>query len=103
MNENKKVEKRLLRFELPTLYKQMLGVFEKYHIHPYDIQGTILKKENGYEVILKFSQSFSHVATTFVGFEQAMHPDEEVTHFFEETAMQCKTQLMQDYYRMIKL
>ncbi|MDM5155640.1 hypothetical protein QUF88_18155 [Bacillus sp. DX1.1] len=103
MNENNIVEERLLRFELPTLYKQMLGVFEKYHIHPFDIQGTILKKENGYDVILKFSQSFSHAATTFVGFEQAMHPGEEVIHFFEETAKRCKTQLMQDYYKMIKL
>lgn len=45
MNENNIVEERLLRFELPTLYKQMLGVFEKYHIHPFDIQGTILKKK----------------------------------------------------------
>ncbi|HHQ2899416.1 TPA: hypothetical protein ACSPOR_004639 [Bacillus cereus] len=103
MNENSIVEEKLLRFALPKLYKQMLEVFEKHHIHPFDIQGTIVKKENGYTVIIKFSQSFSHVATTFVNFEQANNPDAEIIHFFEETAKQCRSQLVKDYYKMIKL
>ncbi|EEM58309.1 MULTISPECIES: hypothetical protein [Bacillus cereus group] len=103
MNKNSIVEEKLLRFAIPTLYKQMLEVFEKYHIHPFDIQGTIVKKENGYNVIIRFSQSFSHTATIFVNFEQATHPDEEMIHFFEETAKQCRSQLVKDYYKMIKL
>ncbi|MGQ4671895.1 hypothetical protein ACUIJ5_27795 (plasmid) [Bacillus toyonensis] len=44
MNENSIVQEKLLRFALPTLYKQMLEVFEKYHIYPFDVQGTIVKK-----------------------------------------------------------
>ncbi len=103
MNENKIVEEKLLRFAMPILYKQMLEVFEKYHIHPFDIQGTVVKKKNGYNVIIRFSQSFSHIATTFVDFEQAMHPGEEIIRFFEETAKQCRGQIVKDYYKMFKL
>ena len=34
--------------------------------------------------------------------EQALHPDEEVTRFFAETAERCKSQLISDYINFIQ-
>ncbi|WP_066062347.1 hypothetical protein [Neobacillus soli] len=97
------IEEKLLRFAAPALYKKMVETFSRYNIHPFDIHGTVVKSEDGYEIILRFSQSFSQTVTTTVSFEQASNPDEEVVLFFEEIAEKCKTQLISDYYKMIKL
>ncbi|ETI68961.1 type III secretion system chaperone family protein [Neobacillus vireti] len=97
------LEEKLLRFAAPALYQKMSETFSNLNIHPFDVHGTVLKCENGYELTLRFSPSFSQSATTKVSFEQALNPDEEVVRFFEETAEKCKSQLISDYYKMIKL
>ncbi|WP_035446122.1 hypothetical protein [Bacillus sp. UNC41MFS5] len=103
MNKRPELEEKLLRFAAPALYQQMADTFSSYHIHPYDIHGTLKKNESGYEVTLRFSQSFSQVMTTQVSFEQAMVPDAEVVQFFVEAAEKCKSLLISNYYKMIKL
>ena len=91
-----------LRIAKPVLYRSMVEIFEKYHIHPYDTQGSITKKENGYDITLKFSNSFSQYATKHINSKQAEDPDDELIQFFEETAEQCKARLISDYYKMVK-
>jgi hypothetical protein len=103
MDNKSGLEEKLVRFSAPVLYKTMAETFSKFNIHPYDIHGTVIKNETGYEITLRFSQSFSQRVSTQVSFEQAMHPDEEVIHFFKETAEKCKSLLISDYYKMIKL
>lgn len=103
MSNKPPLEEKLLRFAVPALYKQMADTFSSYNIHPYDIHGTVLKNETGYDVKIRFSQSFSHSMTTQVSFEQAINPDEKVIHFFKEAAEKCQSLLISDYYKMIKL
>ncbi|PGS78522.1 hypothetical protein COC69_15100 [Bacillus cereus] len=81
MLENNIAKEESFRIKLPTLYKKMLEVFQKYHIHPFDIQGTIIKKDKGYDVIIRFSPLFSNTAKTFITFEKMMYPDEGATRF----------------------
>jgi hypothetical protein len=80
----------------------MIESFSAFHIHPYDVQAVLLKKENGYDVTIRFSSDFSQVVTAHFSYEQAAHPDEEVTRFFENAANQCRSVLMAEYYKMIK-
>jgi hypothetical protein len=103
MSNNPALDEKLLRFAAPALYQQMADIFSSYHIHPYDIHGTVIKNENGFDVTLRFSQSFSQSVTTQVSFDQAKNPDKDVVRFFEETAEKCKSLLISDYYKMIKL
>ncbi|WP_042455072.1 hypothetical protein [Neobacillus dielmonensis] len=94
---------RLMRFAAPVLYEKMAEVFSFYHIHPFDFHGTLQEVEDGFEITIMFSTNFSQSVTTLVTFEQARNPDEQVIRFFKQTAEQCKTQLIADYYKMIKL
>ncbi|MCH1624324.1 hypothetical protein [Fredinandcohnia quinoae] len=102
MSEEYVIEERLLRFAAPALYQRMVETFSKYNIHPYDIHGTMLKNETGYELKLRFSNDFSQSVSTQISVEQAKNPDEKITHFFEETADKCKNQLISDYFKMVK-
>lgn len=103
MSKMPEIEERLLLFAAPALYKRMVETFSTFHIHPYDVQGSVLKNEDGFDLTLRFSSNFSQSVTTHVGFEQAMNPDDEVTQFFEETAEKCKSQLISDYFKMVKM
>lgn len=103
MSDKNALEERLLRFAAPALYKQMIETFSNFNIHPYDIHGTVMKDEEGLEVTLRFSNAYSQSVTTRVSFDQANAPDEEMISFFKETAEKCKSQLISDYYKMIKL
>ncbi|WP_453991753.1 hypothetical protein [Bacillus nitroreducens] len=103
MGKKDAIEEKLLRFVAPALYQKMVETFLAHNIHSYDIYATVVKQENGYELTLRFSQSFSQSVTTFVSFEQAKNPDAEIETFFKETAEKCKNQLISDYYKMIKL
>ncbi|MGO4886423.1 hypothetical protein ACJ2A9_01580 [Anaerobacillus sp. MEB173] len=91
-----------LRIATPTLYNKLVETLEPYHIHPFDIQGTVMRKEDGLDVTLRYSQSFSQSETAHFNNDQVEHPDEDVTEFFKATAERCKTQLIKDYYKMMK-
>jgi hypothetical protein len=99
----KMVEERLLRFAAPALYQRMVDTFSAFHLHPYDVQGTILKNEAVVEVTLRFSGDFSEALTSQFSLEQAENPDDEVTYFFKEAAEKCKSLLIADYFKMMKL
>ncbi|PFP24299.1 hypothetical protein COJ96_23180 [Bacillus sp. AFS073361] len=103
MSKRPELEEKLLRFAAPALYQQMADTFSDYHIHPYDIHGTVKRNESGFEVTLRFSQSFSQTMTTQVTLEQARVPDADVVQFFAEAAEKCKSLLISNYYKMIKL
>lgn len=103
MSKTPGTEERLLLFAAPALYKRMVERFSTFHIHPYDVQATVVKNEDGFDLTLRFSSNFSQSVTTHVGFELAMNPDDQVTRFFEETAEKCKSQLISDYYKMVKM
>lgn len=92
-----------LRVEAPAVYDRMIETFSRYNIHPYDAQGAVIKKEEGIEIVLKFSNGFSKTVQTHISADQAKNPDDEVTLFFERAADECKNQLIADYYKMIKL
>ncbi|WP_430540015.1 hypothetical protein [Neobacillus drentensis] len=96
------LKERLLRFAVPALYNRMIEIFAAYHIHPHDVQATVLKNENGYEILVRFTSDFSQLVTKQFSFEQGEVPDEEVTRFFEEAAESCKSFLIADYYKMMK-
>ncbi|WP_449538791.1 hypothetical protein [Ferdinandcohnia sp. Marseille-Q9671] len=103
MGKKEAIEEKLLRFAAPVLYQKMVETFSEYNIHSYDIYATTVKQEKGYDVTLRFSQSFSQSVTTFVSFEQAQKPDDKIDSFFKETAEKCKNQLISDYFKMIKV
>jgi hypothetical protein len=103
MSDEKELEEKLLRFAAPALHKKMCETFSTYNIHPYDVQGTVVKKEKGFDLTLRFSANYSKSESTHISFEQAANPDEAVVRFFEETAEKCKSMLISDYYKMIKL
>lgn len=97
------LEERLLRFAAPQLYKKMIEVFSNHHIHSYEVQAYVLKINQGMNVTLRFSSDFSMFVSTYVSCKQAENPDNKVIQFFEEAAEKCKTILIADYYKMIKL
>ncbi|MEH7119465.1 hypothetical protein V7128_18915 [Neobacillus vireti] len=97
------LDDRLLRYAVPSLYDHMVEIFATYHIHPYDVQATASKKEDGYEVLLRFAANFSQSITKQFNLEQIEQPDEDVTRFFQEAAETCKSFLIADYYKMMKL
>lgn len=97
------VQERLLRFTAPALYSHMVEVFSNYHIHPHDVHAISTKNEIGLEVTLRFSNDFSEIESKQFSSEQADNPDDEVKRFFEEAAKKCKSLLIADYYKMIKL
>jgi UDP-3-O-acyl-N-acetylglucosamine deacetylase len=101
--DSKKLEEKLLRFAAPALYQKMVDIFSDLNIHSYDVHGTAMKKEHGLEVTLRFSANYIQEITTYFSMEQVQKPDEEVEKFFKETAEKCKSQLIADYYKMIKL
>lgn len=97
------LEERLLRYGTPALYDKMVETFSNFHIHPYDVQSTVSKVEDKFEVSLKFSADFSQSVSRQFTIEQVEHPDEEVTSFFQESAEKCKSILIADYYKMMKV
>lgn len=99
----KLLEEKLLRYAAPALYNRMEEIFSAYHIHPYDVQATILKNEDGLNVTLMFSTDFSQALTKLFSFAQASLPDEEANQFFTEAAEKCKSSLIADYYKLMKL
>jgi hypothetical protein len=103
MEQQKEIEVRLLRFSAPVLYQEMVNIFSKVNLHPYDLHATTVKTEKGFEVTIQFSPSFTQSATTVVSFEQVQRPDDEITRFFSETAEKCKQQLIADYFNRIKV
>jgi hypothetical protein len=102
MVQKKEVEVGLLRFTAPILYQTMVSIFSKVNLHPYDFCATTVKTEEGFELTIQFSQSFTQSVKTFVTFETAQNPNEEITRFFTETAEICKQQLIADYFNRIK-
>ena len=103
MGQQKEIEVRLLRFSAPVLYQEMVDIFSKVNLHPYDLHATTVKTEKGFEVTIQFSSSFTQSVTTFVSFDQATNPDEETVRFFTEAAEKCKQQLIADYFNRIKV
>lgn len=103
MVHNDKLEEKLLRFAVPALYQKMIEIFSSFNIHAYDVHGTVMKKDDGLDVTLRFSTNFFQEVTTHFSLEQALNPDDKVEQFFKETAETCKSQLISDYYKMIKL
>ncbi|MFE8697516.1 hypothetical protein ACFYKT_14325 [Cytobacillus sp. FJAT-53684] len=103
MGEHQLEREESLRIAAPNVYRRMVETFEKHNIHPYDAQGSVIKKKEGLDVTLRLSNSFSEVAKTHISFEQVKEPDTELTDFFEQAAEKCKKQLITDYYKMIKL
>jgi len=103
MGQQKEIEVRLLRFSAPVLYQEMVDIFSKVNLHPYDLHATTVKTEKGFEVTIQFSSSFTQSVTTFISFDQATNPDEETVRFFTETAEKCKQQLIADYFNRIKV
>jgi hypothetical protein len=99
----KLLEEKLLRYATPALYTKMVEIFSTYHIHPYDVQASVCKNENGFNVSLKFSADLSQSVSHQFSMEQVKHPEEEVTRFFHEAAEKCKSLLIADYYKMMKL
>jgi hypothetical protein len=99
----KLVKERLLRYAAPALYEQMEETFAEYHIHSYDVHSTAVKSENGIDVTVKFSADFSQSVTARFSFEQMSQPDDDVKRFFQEAAITCKSLLISDYYKMMKL
>jgi hypothetical protein len=98
----KMVEERILRFADPELYKKMIETFSAHHIHPYDVQATIKKDEEGYELSLLVPANNGKRMTTRLGLEKESHFNKNVTSFFEKAAAESKSLLMSDYYRMVK-
>lgn len=92
-----------LRFAAPNVYQTMVETFKKFNIHPYDAQGTIIATKEGFDITIKSVTTSSEIAKISISREQAKKPDEKVNNFFEEAAEKCKSQLITDYFKMIKL
>ena len=103
MGEFQLEKEQSLRFAAPHVYQTMVDSFKKYNIHPYDAIGTIKTAKNGYDITIKSANHFSEIATITISEEQAMVPDSETVNLFEEAAKKCKSLLISDYYKMIKL
>ncbi|MFB6466872.1 hypothetical protein ACE38V_08610 [Cytobacillus sp. Hz8] len=96
------MEERLLRFASPTLYQKMIEAFSTYHLHPYDVYGTLTKKGDVMVVTLRFSADYTQEETIFLQESQLTYPDEAVEQFFLKVAEKCKSLLVTDYFNMTK-
>ncbi|MBP2239682.1 hypothetical protein J2Z40_000235 [Cytobacillus eiseniae] len=103
MGEHQLQREESLRIAAPAVYKKMVEIFEQYHIHPYDMQGIVLRKNDGLEITLRLSHNYAELSSTHISFDQVKKPDSKITQFFEQAAERCKDQLITDYYKMIKL
>lgn len=97
------IEERLLRFAAPELYRVMDEIFSLHHIHPFDVQAFAVRNEQGMEITLRFTSDFSQFVTTHISYQQAKSLDQKVTQFFEDAAVKCKSLLIGNYYKNIKL
>ncbi|WNS73570.1 hypothetical protein RRV45_11610 [Bacillus sp. DTU_2020_1000418_1_SI_GHA_SEK_038] len=103
MGEFQLEREQSLRFAAPHVYQTMVDSFKKFNIHPYDAIGTIKPAKNGYDITIKSANHFSEIATITISKEQALVPDTETENLFQEAAEKCKSLLISDYYKMIKL
>lgn len=103
MGELPLYEEESLRIAAPNLYDRMIETFSKYNLHPYDAQGTVMKKGDGLDISLRLAGSNTSIATKHISLGQAEQPDEEITAFFETSAEECKNLLIKNYFKMIKL
>lgn len=103
MGELPLYEEESLRIAAPNVYERMIETFSKHNLHPYDTEGTVIKKEDGFDISLRLAGSSTSVGTKHISLTQAEKPDEEVTNFFETSAEECKNLLIKNYFKMIKL
>ena len=103
MGEPHLQKEQSLRFAAPNVYHRMVESFKKLNIHPYDVQGTIMAAKDGFDITIRSVATASEITKISISKEQAKNPDEKVDRLFEEAAEKCKSQLITDYFKMIKL
>jgi hypothetical protein len=73
----------------------------KFSIHPYDVEASVMGKQEGMELILRFGDGFTQSTRCYFS-ETALHDHEEVRRFFKQSARACQMAMIADYYRMTK-
>lgn len=98
MQENQKS----LRAVSPKLYRLiMAGLEDEYHIQPYDVQAEAVKKDTGFQVILRFGEQFTENQEQFFSFEAVSEKSDQVKEFVQTAGDACKQVLIEDYYRIM--
>jgi hypothetical protein len=91
-----------LRVVSPKLYDKLITELEKLHIHPYDYQATVVEKENGLEVILRFGEGFIQSETQLTTYQAIEKGSPEINDFIKTVGESCKKALIADYFKMMK-
>jgi hypothetical protein len=100
--EHNHIKEHALRAAAPGLYTHLIAELEKCHIHPYDIEPSVIEKESGLQLILRFGEGFMQSDTRDFTWEEIERQAESINEFFKEAGERCKKVLIADYYKMMK-
>lgn len=102
-DENNPEQEVSLRIVLPDLYKDIVDKLKEQHIHAYDIQASAVKKENGFEVFIRFGEGFTQKQSQYFTYEAIEKTDQAITNFVEGIGKACKEIMIADYFKMMKM
>src|SRR5690625_1355945 len=92
---------RPLRIISPKLYTLIIGEFETYNIHSYDLMIEGEKKDKGIQIRILFGEHFAHTETEFFSFESIEKMSDELIQFIKSAAETCKETMIADYFKMM--
>lgn len=87
----------------PKLYRLILNELENLHIHPYDMQVSGVKEENGVQLIFRFGDGYAHSASQFFSNEVIEDENPELKKFVQHVGEEGKKTMIADYFKMMKM
>lgn len=100
---NSEGEQQALRAVSPKLYNYITEILEESNIHPYDIQTSTIKTDEGLQVFVQYGENFKQSQSSFFSFETINNLDSEINDFTKEIADACKEAMIADYFKMMKM
>lgn len=102
MGEIQRQKEQSLRIAYPKVYEKMLKVFAEHRIHSYDTVSTAVKRKDKIKISLKFPGSGFVISEKEFHDTGQLEKKDELISFFEKAAEKCKSELIANYYKMIK-
>lgn len=100
---NSEGEQQALRAVSPKLYNYITEILEESNIHPYDIQTSTIKTDEGLQVFVQYGENFKQSQSSFFSFETINNLDSQINDFTKEIADACKKAMIADYFKMMKM
>lgn len=92
-----------IRIISPELYQIIMNELENLHIHPYDMQVSGVKDENGVQLIFRFGDGYAHTASQFFQLNGLKKENPDLIEFIKHVGEEGKQTMIADYFKMMKM